>query len=69
MTAERQPFDRKNTDIKARFEAKKPTPKQISSWIDMNGSDPIFNEGVIDIYSPTEADIEQKQEVVKRKKR
>jgi len=64
-----RPSDRRKIDeLKRRLEVKKPTPKQIQTHIDMAGSDPVFTE-LEPLYTPTEADIEQKQEVIKRKKR
>jgi len=70
MTAERKPsFRRKTKELRARLEAKKPTPNQTKNYIDMAGSDPIFNEGAIDIYPPTKHDIEQKKEEKKYGKR
>ena len=56
---ERQPFDRR-LGLKAKLEAKK--------HVDMAGYDPVF-QNLEPLYPPTEKDIKQKQEFVKRKKR
>jgi len=63
---ERKPFDRK-LGLKARLEAKKPTPKQISNYIEAQLSEDF--EKLEPYYLPSRADIEQKKEFVKRKKR
>jgi len=60
-------FQRKNEELKARLEAKKPTPKQIKDVVDAFISEDF--EKLEPYFTPTKFDIEQKQEVVKRKKR
>jgi len=65
---ERKPSQiRKRDLLKGRLEAKKPTPSQISNYIDAQVSEDF--EKLEPYYIPSKADIEQKQEFVKRKKR
>jgi len=55
---ERQPFDRKNTDLKARYEAKPVTPKQIDDY--MNGLTKGDFEDLEPLFPPDEHSLKEK---------
>lgn len=58
-------FARKNEELIARLNAKKATPNQIKTYIDMAGSDPLYGQSFEvqePLYPPTEEHIREKEE-------